>query len=56
MLIIRHKIVKKNNTMIIIVKKQRMLKINEIVKSVCFQVIHIHSPVNGFFHTYQWEP
>ena len=33
----------------IIVKTRRMLKINKIVKSVCFHVIpYIHSPVKGF--------
>ena len=32
--------------------KQKMLKINKIVKSVCFHLVpYIHSPVKGFFRT-----
>ena len=42
---------------IIVKKKQKMLKIKIIVKSACFQVIlYIHSPMKDFFHTYQWQP
>ena len=33
-----------NNTMIIIVKNGRILKINNIVKSVCFHVMHMSTP------------
>ena len=37
--------------------KQKILKINKIVKTVCFHVIpYIHSLVKGFFRTYQWRP
>ena len=46
----------KNNTMTIIVKKQNMLKINKIIKSVCFHVIlFIRSLMKDFFRTYQWR-
>ena len=47
----------KNNTLIVIGKNQRMLKINKIVKSVCFYVIpNMHFSVKSFFHAYMWQP
>ena len=47
----------KKNTMMIILKKRKMLEINKFVKSVCFHVIpYIHSPVKGVFRIYQWQP
>ena len=55
MLIMRNKI-KKDSTMRIIVKIPRMLKINQIVESVCFhEMSYIHSSVKGSFCIYQWR-
>ena len=48
---------KNSNVIIICKKKQKVLKINKIVKSVCLRVIpYIDSSVKGFSHTYQWRP
>ena len=48
--------IKKDSTMRIIVKIPRMLKINQIVESVCFHVMsYIHSSVKGSFCIYQWR-